>query len=146
MKTFKDNVGREWSVSIDPTSIKRVRERCGVDLAKATANNCELIGRLHDDLLLLADVTYALVKPEADKANVTDGQFDASMTGDAFAGAFEAIIDGLCLFLPNPRVRDGLRLYVGKMTQAVALIQTQAELAVRSLDVEAALKDGGLFN
>ena len=87
MKTFTDNTGRTWTLSVTVGTIKRVRALCGVDLANiisieaGKAPNVGLLDRLASDPVLLVDVLYAVCKPEADAQNVSDEDFGRAMAG-----------------------------------------------------------------
>jgi hypothetical protein len=63
MHQFTDRSGRRWLIQIDVSTIKRVRSLTGVNLLDIVAG--ELIERLSNDPLLLADVLYAVVQPQA---------------------------------------------------------------------------------
>ena len=69
MKTFTDNTGRTWTLSVTVGTIKRVRALCSVDLANiitieaGKAPNVGLLDRLASDPVLLVDVLYAVCKP-----------------------------------------------------------------------------------
>ena len=67
MKTFTDNTGRTWTLSVTVGTIKRVRALCGVDLANiitmesGKTPNVGLLERLASDPVLLVDVLFAVV-------------------------------------------------------------------------------------
>ena len=77
MKTFTDNTGRTWTLSVTVGTIKRVRALCGVDLANiitmesGKTPNVGLLERLAADPVLLVDVLFAVCKPEADTKGIT---------------------------------------------------------------------------
>ena len=68
MHSFADTTGRQWTIAVNVASIKRVRDLAQVDLLKIVENKCELLARLYDDPILLVDVLYCVVKPDADAA------------------------------------------------------------------------------
>ena len=75
MKTFSDNAGRTWTVTVNVDGIKRVRSLLNINLLDVLDDGCKLLADLHDDPVLLVDVLYCLCKPEADRLQVTDEQF-----------------------------------------------------------------------
>ena len=85
MKTFKDNEGRSWNVSVNVAAMKRVKTLLNLNLMDAVES--DLIQRLATDPMLLCDVIYAICKPDADKRNVSDEQFGQSMAGDVIEHA-----------------------------------------------------------
>ena len=111
MKTFKDNAGRTWTVDVNIATVKRVKSLLKVDLTDAVEG--KLLDRFILDPILLCDVIYAICKPEADKANITDEQFGYAMSGDAIEHATEALLEELINFFPELN-RPALRLARGK--------------------------------
>ena len=85
MKSFTDNTGRTWTLSVTVGTIKRVRALCNVDLAgvisieSGAQPKVDLLERLGSDPVLLVDVLYAVCKPEADAKGVTDEEFGQAM-------------------------------------------------------------------
>ena len=104
MQSFRDNEGRTWAVSVDVAAVKRTRALVGFDLA-GVLDRREEIERLGRDPVLLADVIYAVCRPEADARGVSDEDFGRAMAGDAIDHAAKALIEAIISFSPNPRVR-----------------------------------------
>jgi len=102
MKTFKDNAGRLWQVEITTDTVKRVHGLLGVHLAIETLSG-DLMDRLVDDPVLLCDVLYAVCKPQADEAGVSDEDFGRAMAGDVIAQATDALLEELVGFFPQGR-------------------------------------------
>ena len=109
MKNFHDNAGRNWTVTLNVATLKRIRALTGIDLINIISldehrkPNVELLERLSEDPILLVDVLYAACKPEADSQSVTDEQFGAAMAGDAIEHATNALLDELVSFFPDPK-------------------------------------------
>ncbi len=107
MKSFNDNLGRDWPVVVNVAAVKRVRGLVGVNLLEIVDGS--LIDKLITDPVLLCDVIYAICKPEADKREISDEQFGEAMAGDAIDHATKALLDELVNFSPSPRTRANLR-------------------------------------
>ena len=120
MRSFKDNQGRQWSVEINVTAIKRVRGLTGEDLMQVIEGT--LIEKLIRDPVLLCDVVYALCKPEADARSVSDEEFGKAMAGDAIEAATTAVLEELVGFCPSPRDRANL----GRVLQATNRVMEKA--------------------
>ncbi len=107
MKTFTDNTGRTWTLSVTVGTIKRVRALCGVDLANiitmesGKTPQVGLLERLASDPVLLVDVLFAVCKPEADTKGITDEEFGRAMAGDAIELAATALLDEIIDFSPG---------------------------------------------
>jgi hypothetical protein len=114
MRTFKDNAGRTWSLTLSVWTVKKVRDLLGVDLLDlggepASAQKPGLLFRLIADPVLLVDVLYVVCKDQADGASVTDEQFGRAMGGDAIDAATKAFLEELADFTPSPRDRARAR-------------------------------------
>ncbi len=138
MKTFTDNTGKSWAVTIDVTALKRIKTLAGVDLLDAI-NGSELLRRLTADPCLLVDVVFSAVKPEADRVGVTDEVFGQAMCGQAISDATDALIEGLVEFLPPHQGRPLTKAY-GKVREALTRGWAEVETAIDRLDLEAELK------
>jgi len=68
MKTFNDNTGRSWTLSVTVGTIKRVRALCGVDLANIITLEAgkqpkvDLLERLASDPVLLEGIGHGEVE------------------------------------------------------------------------------------
>jgi len=133
MKTFKDNAGRTWSVSVDVDAIRRVRTALKVNLT--STDFAAVLEQLLSDPVLLCDVLYVIVKPEADRQKVSDEDFGRSMAGDAIEHATAAFLEELANFTPNPRDRARVK----RVLQAMwGLAEKTRDVADRNLESEIA--------
>jgi len=98
MKTFTDNAGRTWSLAIHVDAIKRVRGTLDVDLMSAVDG--KLLERLVADPVLLCDVLFVLVQPEAEAHNISAADFGRALGGDAIDQATKALLEELVAFFP----------------------------------------------
>jgi len=99
MHTFTDTAGRTWTLAVHVDALKRVRALVGVDLVEAVTGG--LWARLLADPVLLCDVVFALVKPDADAQKVSDTDFGRAMAGDALGAALAALQEELLGFFPS---------------------------------------------
>ena len=110
MRTFKDNADHEWTVAVNVTSVSRVKDLLGVDLLalgeQSVKAEDQLICRLISDPVLLCNVIYCIVKPDADKAGISDEEFGRAMAGDAIDHATKALLEEIVNFFPNRRHRE----------------------------------------
>ena len=90
MHCFTDTAGRKWELSLTIGAAKRVKGLLAVDLLDLAGGTPPLITRLHTDTMLLVDVIFAVLKPAADAAGVTDEQFGEALGGDAAWNAYQA--------------------------------------------------------
>lgn len=125
--TFRDTNGRLWAVTVTIGTARRVRSLTSVDLLALIDNPTELAA-LAADPVRLVDLLYAVVKPEADLAGITDEAFGESLAGDSIDAATSALLEALIDFFPEARRRI-LRRITDRATQALDTTRTQlAEL------------------
>lgn len=137
MKTFKDSQGREWQVTVNVTTIKRVRDLVKVDLLEVLEG--KLLERLASDPILLVDVLYVVCKPQADKDNVTDESFGAALAGKSIEDATTAFLEELVDFFPEPR-KGLLQKALQKMTSFYKMATTMAGEKFDSKELEQELQ------
>ncbi len=133
MRTFKDTAGRMWTLQINVDAIKRVRGLLEVDLLEIADG--KLIERLASDPVLLCDVVYAILKPDADDQHITDTDFGRAMGGDCLEQATNSLLEELADFFPSSK-RQVLRMALTKLRDVDAKIVALAEkkLASPALD------------
>lgn len=123
MRVFTDAARREWRLTANVASFKRVRERCGVNLYEALHPEGPL-PRLERDPLLLGDVLFALCEPQARAAGLSAEQFGEGLAGDAIAAATTALLEELPDFFQSPQ-REALRAIL-EAGQRLATARTAA--------------------
>ncbi len=142
MKSFTDNAGRVWTLAVNVAAIKRVRALCGVDLNSiiemdaANQPSAKLLERLSTDPVLLADVLYAVCKPECDSKNVTDEEFGAAMAGDSIEHATAALLDEIIDFFPEAK-----RLAFRKILSATRRFEAIARNRMETLLADGKFED-----
>ena len=133
MKSFTDNTGRTWTLAVNVGTIKRVRALCDVNLANiitisGTTPKVDLLERLGNDPVLLVDVLYAAVKPEADTKGVSDQEFGQAMSGDAIEMATTALLDEVIDFFPETK-----RKVFRKILDATRRFESRGKAALQAL-------------
>lgn len=136
MRTFKDNAGRTWTVSVDVDAIRRVRSALGINLASTEL--AQVLERLLSDPVLLCDVLFVVCKPEADKLGVSDVDFGRAMAGDAIEAGTLALLEELANFTPNPRDRARVKRLLQAMQQLAERTRDAAETRLER-EIEKAL-------
>ena len=164
MRTFKDNAGRSWSVSVNVDTARRLRSMANVDLMelveaperedasggrtdsdglplRAAPVRKPLLERLIRDPILLCDVLYVVCKEEADKLNVSDADFGRALYGTAIAAARSALLEEIADFFPDEGL--AIRRQAEKLQAAYKLLIEKVDLKIQGYDenqlVEAAL-------
>jgi len=135
MKTFTDNAGRIWTISINVAAMKRVRGLLGVDLYRLVDDDFIPLGKLLSDPVQLCDVLYCLCKDEADAKTITDEDFGKALAGDAILMASNAFVEELSDFFPDARIRAAMKAMVAKGRQIQDRLLEHLESLVEHVDV-----------
>jgi hypothetical protein len=93
----------------------------------------EHITELVGDPVDFVDALYLIVKPQADKAGVTDEAFGELLVGDIFENATTAFVEALVDFFPS-RQRRILRTLLTKARAEQEAAMTEAEKMLTSTD------------
>jgi hypothetical protein len=136
MRAFKDNQGHQWEIAITVDTVKRVRGLLNVDLLAAIEG--DLVPKLATDPILLADVLYAVVKPQADNLGVSDEDFGRGLGGDAIEAATTALLEELVDFFPARR-RTPLQAAMRKFAEAEQAMTDAATRRLESPETAAAI-------
>jgi hypothetical protein len=101
MPTFKDSVGREWSINLTIAAVRRVKDKTGIDLCAIEAGDPPLGKRLTEDAPLVFSVLTELTADARKAVGLTAEQFEAGFTGKEIGPALSAFWDELLgFFLP----------------------------------------------
>lgn len=131
MRTFTDTAGRTWSIVITVDTIKRVRALTGTDLLAVAGG--DLLERLSSDPVLLADVLYAVITPEANQRQVTETEVGRALAGDVIAAATAALLEELVDFFPAPK-RTLLRSALAKLHEVETALLAAAGARLAAVD------------
>ncbi len=139
MKTFTDTAGRTWTLSLTIDAAKRVKGLLDVNLLELEAGDPPLLTKIGTDVILLCDVIFALVKPQADANGVTDEQFAAALGGETILAAQTALYEELVGFFRGLG-RSDLAKAVEAQRRMIDLAVRKIETRIDKLDLEAAIE------
>lgn len=123
MRCFTDSLKRGWNVTIDVPTLKRVRTLAGVNLAEMLGERLAM--QLVNDPILLVDVLFAVVKPQADAQKISDEMFVEGIRGDVLDSAVKALLEELADFFPQRRretIHAGLAVIEAGMQAAHEMV------------------------
>lgn len=140
MQTFKDSEGREWKVEVSIGTAKRIRDLLKVDLLALDQGDPPLAHRLATDVILLCDILYVVVKPQAEALDVSDEVFGASLGGTAIQNAVNALYAELESFFQNLGRLD-LRDIIKKQQEIMAIGVGKIQKKIEAIDVNVLMKD-----
>ena len=138
MKQFTDSNGRTWTITMTIDVAKRCRHLLGVNLMEPEAGDPPLITRIGTDEILLCDLVYCLVKPEADRQGLSDIDFGRAMGGDAILSAQGAFYEEMIGFFRMRGRTDRARAMTRQM-EVIRLAVQKAEVMLEQVDGEDAV-------
>ena len=133
MHTFADTLGRTWTVTINVDVIRRVRSLLNINLLEAVEGR--LLERLITDPVLLCDILFVVIQPEAVAKDISDEDFGRSLGGDVLDLATTALLEELVDFFPSAK-RTVFRKALTKLKQLETLAIETATQRLESSELE----------
>lgn len=141
MKAFKDQSGKVWTLQINVSSVKRCRAHAEVDLPGLFDDECKGLQALTSDPIKFIELIYVLIQEEAKERNISQDDFESSMSGDAIECCMDAFLAELIEFFPEPRKRDALKKILKASRDLQDKIMDQAENRINSINIEEIAKN-----
>lgn len=136
MKTFRDARGREWTIEINVSALKRVKSLAGVDLTKIVDPKSADARLLFDDIVVLGDAIAAAVQPQLESRSLTAEEFGDALHEEHVEAATRALLEGVIDFFRG-RKRTMLRRVYDRTTAKMDQRREKAEAEIDRL-----LEDG----
>jgi len=102
MQSFCDNEGRRWNVSINVSTVRRVRERTGFEFGSCLQDDGEVFFSMLNNMEMLTDVLFHVCSGQCKDAGVNMEQFADAFDGEVFDQAGPALQRAFAFFCPNP--------------------------------------------
>ena len=138
MKTFKDNAGRDWSLSLTIGNAMLVKDRLGVDLLQPEVGDPPVLTRLGTDEMLLAQVIATLLESQFELHKIDAAQVYQCFDGPTFGRAHEAFYKELIDFF-HQRGRQDRAVAVEKQMQVILAGTKAAQTKVDGINVDAVI-------
>jgi hypothetical protein len=133
MHTFTDTQGRPWTITLNVDAIRRVRSVLNINLLEAIEG--KLLERLITDPVLLCDILFVVIQPEAVAKGVCDEDFGRALGGDVLEAATTALLEELVDFFPSAK-RAVFRKALSKLKQLETLAIDTATQRLESPELE----------
>lgn len=101
MRTFHDNDGREWIISLNVAAVKRIRDLAKIDVFSGGIQ--KFLEDVSANPVILVDALYAALLPQAEKRGISGEAFAESIAGDVIEAASDAFLEELVDFFPSAR-------------------------------------------
>jgi len=146
MRAFTDSAGRAWTLSLTLDAAKRVKSLLSVNLLELDKGDPPLLTKLGTDVILLCDVVFAILKPQAEAAGVTDEQFGGALGGDIILAAQTAFSEEMVDFFQKlgradlakavEAQRRIIELEIRRMEVGIGMAQTKLQTRIERADLE----------
>ena len=134
MHRFRDRKNREWTLEANFGSYGRVKAATGVKLYDIATENRECLTQL-TDVLILGQVLWSMVEPQAQAIGVCPEDFAGAFDGDVIETAYNALLDEMLFFCPT-RQRKVLELAVRKVREVEARAATVVDGKLEKFEQE----------
>lgn len=101
--TFSDETGRRWSLRLTVRTLGRIRRVCGQDLGQVLWSESNSI---LTDLEGYARLMWAIVRPQAQRADLSEQEFAERLTSLVMARSAVALEAAVIEFMPESRDAD----------------------------------------
>lgn len=135
MKVFKDRNGKEWTLEANVGALDRVNDLVGVDLLDLSDGANSLLLKSINDPLSIGKITWAMIKPQADRNNTSKDEYLDALDGEALARARDAFLDELPSFFFDQDQKEGVRLLIRKMKEVQSVALKEMVKAIDGLDL-----------
>ncbi|MGL6193666.1 MAG: hypothetical protein ACRC2T_02450 [Thermoguttaceae bacterium] len=135
MKTFKDNAGHDWNISLNIGTAMMVKDRLNIDLLQPEAGDPPLLTRLGTDEMLLAQVISTLLESQFESQKVDEKLIYQFFDGPTFARAHEAFYEELIDFFLS-RGRNDRAKAVRKQKDMILQGVKAAETRIDEIDID----------
>ena len=143
-ESFKDNEGRTWELRMNFGAAKRVKSLLGINLLSplegAEPEGDPLLTKLAGDDMMVIDVIFAIIKPQASERGITDEEWAAAMGGDAMLEAHDAFYREYVNFFRS-RGRAETVTALQKQKAALDAAIREAKARIQKLDPEQIVSD-----
>lgn len=139
--TFNDTKGNNWNASITVGALRRVLAQTEIDLTRLFDDEkAEPVQKLLANPIVIADVVFAVVEPQATAKGIDAAAFGELLEGQALAEATDALLDALAVFFSARQAEMGQAFakVVANYRKAAATVWGRAVNMVEAVDPTAA--------
>lgn len=152
VQSFKDNKGREWTVTLDGPKIKDVRKLVKIGDVPVDLNDVAIFEIIDNDSVTVLDILWVLCKPQGKAFSeqcTSDTQFGEIMVGDADDASLldvaKRALAEACIDFFRYAQRAALRTMLAKTAEArkmaIQMAMEQADDPKAAEAVQLALKE-----
>lgn len=140
MAKFTDAAGREWDVTITAWAIRSIKSAMGFDVVDIKSGDVPYPAKLMTDDLFLADMLWAICKPECEAQDVSEDAFFKGLDGATLKNANKVLMQELIRYFDST-ARPQLSASLKKFNGAYSSLVDAAVSKIDSMDVATLVKD-----
>lgn len=100
MSTFRDALGRDWTIEFDALMLGALRDQHKIDLLDVGGGGYTLIENDEEKLTL---TLLVVCREQIEALKLTPQQFARGLSGDAYTRAYQAVVAGAANFFPGKK-------------------------------------------
>lgn len=151
MTIYQDKTGKTWALNIDTNALKRVRrnvkDRNGNSVDLLYIGNGETIKNILSDPILLTDILWAILEPQAKTEQISWNAFQAAHAGNVFVEARRALAEAVGEYFPTLEglaFREAFRKILGERDQVTkAVLEEMHRTPPETTETEKSDESGG---
>lgn len=137
MQSFKDRLGREWTIEIDfSTAIMLKKSHLQFDVQVALDPESDEFRNIASDLFYRGQLIWLLCEQQAEAAGITPEDFPKGFDGDVLDRAFDSLVLEIIDFFPE-RKRAALRRVLENIRALEGRLVDQANKAIAAFNLDA---------
>lgn len=153
MKTFRDNAGREWAITVDlPTASRVMKSKIEFEGEPVKVNLLALIDpksglteKMVHDPTMIANIAYAMIQPQAVEKNVSDEDFGRALDVEVIERIYDCImeeaIDFFCKGPKQASKKKALQKMLEKSRAFAEKARTLAEGRIETGELDRAIDE-----
>ncbi len=130
MKTFKDCEGANWDICLNLGTVKKIKDKLGINLLEIEQGEPPLLTRLGTDELFLAEIILCCIETQIEKRKLSEqdvlSRFDGQTIGKAQSCFYEELID----FFQQKNQPHKMKM----VQKQLALIELAIKAAISKID------------
>lgn len=138
MASFKDAVGKEWTLAVTPYEYRKIKDALGVDLYDIVDKDKakQVFAKIETDDILLSDILWQICQSDAEGCGVDQKSFLRSLPGSVLAEAYMSLLEAIRDFFRRPEHRMIMEKMISFVRAVQSRVETEVTREVAKVDTE----------
>ena len=137
---FYDSQGRQFNIVIDVPTMKRIRDKTGVQLSSITDESSGTGEQIRKDAVLAAEILTAAITPQLEQMRIPPDEYLAQLRFDDIDKGITAIIESYVDFLPEKH-QDLFKKAISKSKEKIQSKREELDKKIEDGTVDRMLDD-----